>query len=389
MAHIVAYVTGHGFGHATRMSAVIGGLVERLSDLTVSIVSSAPEWLFRLNLTVPFRFRARALDVGVVQRDSIRLDAPGTLDACARALERQGALIEEEATGLRREAANLVIADIPPAAFPIARRADIPGVGISNFTWDWIYADYVRSHPAYGHLIETIRDAYSQADLFLRLPFHGPCDAFPVVRDIPMVARRSGRSRQEVRRRLGLGETRPVVLLSFGGFDLTGIDFGRVERLDDYLFLTTQTPPSPIKNVRAVSLDGLRYEDLVAQADAVVTKPGYGIVSDCLANRIPVLYTSRGEFAEYARLVEGLERFGVARFIGNEDLLAGNWRGALEALLGQPRLWPDLPINGAEVAAKHIAALLPDARRDRCETKSPALRAPGQEAETRETRPHP
>jgi UDP:flavonoid glycosyltransferase YjiC (YdhE family) len=377
MAHIVAYVTGHGFGHATRMSAVIGALAERFPDLTVSLVSTAPEWLFRLNLSVPFRFRARALDVGVVQRDSIRLDAPGTLEAYAGALKRQGPLIEEEVTRLRREAVELVIADIPPAAFPIARLAGIPGVGISNFTWDWIYADYVRSHPAYGHLIEAIRDDYSRADLFLRLPFHGPCDAFPVVRDIPMVARRSGRSRQEVRRRLGLGETRPVILLSFGGFDLTGIDFGRVERLDEYLFLTTQTPPSPIKNVRAVSLDGLRYEDLVAQADAVVTKPGYGIVSDCLANQTPVLYTSRGEFAEYAPLVEGLERFGVSRFIGNEDLLAGNWREALEALLGQPRLWPDLALNGAEVAANNIAALLPDAHRDRCGTESPALRAPG------------
>jgi L-arabinokinase len=108
-------------------------------------------------------------------------------------------------------------------------------------------------------------------------------------------------------------------------------------------------------------MDGFRYEDLVAQADAVITKPGYGIVSDCLANRVPVLYTSRGEFAEYACLVAGLQRFGVSRFIENADLLAGAWREALAGLLGQPRIWEDLPADGAHVAAEILEGLLPSA----------------------------
>ena len=89
------------------------------------------------------------------------------------------------------------------------------------------------------------------------------------------------------------------VLLSFGGFEIRGIDFGRVEHLDEYQFLITQPLPRAIRNVRVVAMDGLRYEDVVAQADAVITKPGYGIVSECLANRVPVLYTDRGRFAEY------------------------------------------------------------------------------------------
>jgi len=41
----------------------------------------------------------------------------------------------------------------------------------------------------------------------------------------------------------------------------------------------------------------------------------------------------------------------VAAFIGNADLLAGNWRDGLERLLGRDRSWPALPANGAELAA--------------------------------------
>jgi UDP:flavonoid glycosyltransferase YjiC (YdhE family) len=359
MAHVAAYITGHGFGHATRMAAILGALVGRVPGLRLSLISTAPEWVFRLNLAAPFDFRSRALDVGVIQEDAIRLDAQATLAAYTRLLETQAAVVEEEAALLRRLRVDLVVADIPPAAFPVARRAGVPGVGISNFSWDWIYAAYVRDLPDHAPLVAAIRAAYAEADLFLRLPFHGPCDAFPVVRDIPMVARRARCPRPEARRRLGLSEGRPTVLLSFGGFDTRGIDFERVEQLDEYQFLTTQAPPRPVKNVRTVALDGLRYEDVVAQADAVITKPGYGIVSDCLANRVPVLYTSRGEFPEYACLVEGLQRFGVCRFIENADLLAGNWRGALDGLLGQPRTWRDLPADGADVAAKILAPMLP------------------------------
>lgn len=351
MPHVVFYISGHGFGHATRMAAVASALVRQMPGVRISLVSTAPEWLFRLNLPGDFRLRPRALDVGVIQLDSLRLDPAATLSACARFLEAQPALVQQEAEILRQEGADLVVADIPPAAFLVAARAGLPAVGISNFTWDWIYADYVRALPEHAPLLEHIRHAYGRADLFLRLPFSGDCEAFKTIRDIPMIARHARRSREEVRRILGLDRSRPVVLLSFGGFELRGIDFDRVEALGDYCFLTTQPTPRPLGNVRVVRPDGLKYEELVAQADAVITKPGYGIVSDCLANRTPVLYTSRGQFAEYAALVAGLERFGVAAFIDNRDLLAGNWRAGLEAVLRLPRTWPDLPSNGAEVAA--------------------------------------
>ena len=358
MPHVALYITGHGFGHATRMAAVASALADRISGLRLSLVTTAPEWLIRLNLSAPFRLRARGLDVGVIQHDSIHLDPVATLEAYARFLERQPALILEEADILRRQSVDLVVADIPPAAFLVAQAAGVPSVGISNFSWDWIYADYVRDRPEYAPLVEAIREAYARADLFLRLPFHGPCDAFKEVRDIPMVGRRSHRSRDEVRGQLGLDGSRPVILLSFGGFEIHGIDVDRVETLREFCFLTTQPLPRPVRNVRVVRLEDLKYEDLVAQADAVITKPGYGIVADCLANRTPVLYTSRGEFAEYAPLVAGLEQFGVSAFIGNRELLAGDWREGLRALLRRPKTWPELPANGAEAASEILGVRL-------------------------------
>ncbi len=359
MAHVAFYITGHGFGHSTRMTAVAAALAERIPGLRLSLITSAPEWLLRRNLPYPFSYRQQALDVGVIQRDSLHLDPAATLVAHLQLGRALPSVIEDEAARLRRDGVNLVVGDIPSAAFRIARRAGIPGVGIGNFTWDWIYADYGAALPGFAPVVQAIRDDYALADLFLRLPLHGPCDAFPVIRDIPMIARRAKLPRDVVRGALGLNGARPAILLSFGGFEIQGIDWDRVETLSEYCFLTTQPTPRPLRNVRLVTLEDFSYVDLIAQADAVITKPGYGIVSDSLANRTPVLYTSRGQFAEYGRLVAGLEEFGVSGFIENSDLLAGNWRTDLEALLRRPKAWADLASNGAEIAADCIRARLP------------------------------
>jgi L-arabinokinase len=358
MAHVAFYITGHGFGHCTRMAAVAAALAQRIPGLRLSLITPAPEWLLRRNLPYPFFYRQQALDVGVIQQDSLHLDPAATLAACAQLHRNLPGVIEDEAARLRQDGVDLVVGDIPPAAFRVARRAGLPGVGISNFSWDWIYADYVAALPGYAPVVQSIRDDYALADLLLRLPFHGPCDAFPVVRDIPMIARLARLPRDVVRGGLGLNGAHPVILLSFGGFDIQGIDWDHVETLYEYCFLTTQPTPRPLRNVRLVTQENFSYVDLIAQADAVVTKPGYGIVSDCLANRTPVLYTSRGQFAEYVRLVAGLEQFGVSGFIENRDLLAGNWRAGLEALLRRPKVWADVASNGAEVAAECLRPLL-------------------------------
>ena len=103
---------------------------------------------------------------------------------------------------------------------------------------------------------------------------------------------------------------------------------------------------------------GLRYEDIVAAVDAVVTKPGFGIVAECLANGTAMLYTSRGNFREYEVMVAEMPRFLRCEFVPQDEMLAGRWREPLERLLKQPAP-PERPAtNGAEVVANMIGARL-------------------------------
>ena len=105
---------------------------------------------------------------------------------------------------------------------------------------------------------------------------------------------------------------------------------------------------------------GVRYEDLVGAAEAVVTKPGYGIIAEGIANDSAVLYTSRGHFPEYDVLVEDMPKYLRAAFIEQEELFAGKWEPHLDKLLAQPRAknYKKPDTNGADVAAEMLLKAL-------------------------------
>jgi hypothetical protein len=96
---------------------------------------------------------------------------------------------------------------------------------------------------------------------------------------------------------------------------------------------------------------GVRYEDLVAASEAVVTKPGYGIVAESIANDAAILYTSRGHFPEYEVMVEEMPKYVRSAFINHDDLFAGKWETHLDKLLAQPKPKKKAETNGADVAA--------------------------------------
>jgi L-arabinokinase len=161
--------------------------------------------------------------------------------------------------------------------------------------------------------------------------------------DIPFIARRSRRDPTDTRRRLGITAGRPFVLASFGAYGAP-LPYDAVNATGQFTLL----------NVEQLPPHGLEYQDLVAAADVVVSKPGYGIVSECIANNTALLYTSRGNFIEYDLFVAEIPRVVRCRYISQDDLLAGRWADAISSLLAQPNPPERARIDGAEVAAAAI-----------------------------------
>ncbi len=341
---IVFYISGHGFGHASRSIALLRVLAARRPDATLIVRTSAPPWLFRATAPPTIELVPLDTDVGVVQTDSLNLDERETALDAGRFYGTFAARVDAEASFLRSRRATIVLGDIPPLACAAAARAGVTSVAIGNFTWDWIYRGYDTFERLAPGVIGTIRDAYAAATHALRLPMHGGFEPMAAVTsDIPFIAGRSTRDREETRRHLGISGDRPFVLASFGGHGLD-IPYGAIAKSEGLTVWSAESAlPAP-----------LTHQDLVAAADVVISKPGYGIVSECVASGAPLLYTSRGRFVEYDVFVAEMPRVLRCRYIAQPDLLAGRWTDAVHALLAQPPA-PERPrTDGADVAATRI-----------------------------------
>jgi L-arabinokinase len=319
--------------------------------------------LLARTVRLPYTLVAGACDTGIVQSSSVQHDDVATVNAALDFYETYAARVDEEAAALRDRRIDLVVGDIPPLAFDVAAALGVPGIAIANFTWDWIY----ETHPGFAErapdVLETIRRAYRRATRALELPFGAGFEVFPHVQQVPLVARRPTRTRAVTRAHFGLPATGRVALLSFGGYGLPSLNLAAIDCLGDWTVVTTdrtraaETPAAIVVPERAFTGD-VRYEDLVAAVDVVVTKPGYGIIAECISSDTAMLYTSRGSFREYDLLVSEMPRYLRCRFIGQDDLFGGRWREPLEALMAQPAPPETIAVNGAEVAAALLLDVL-------------------------------
>jgi hypothetical protein len=343
---LVFYISGHGFGHASRSIEVINALIDRQPALRVVARSQVAAWLFERTAHPSVELSPAQTDTGVVQVDSLRLDARETIHRAREFMTFFDQRVDAEVRFLQAHNASLVIADLPPLGLAAAHAAGRPAVAFGNFTWDWIYAGYDGG----DDVARAIGDVYAHTTLALRLPMHGGFQTMKRIVDIPFVARHARRDPDDTRRALGLPRGKRLVLVSFGGY---GVQGATAPEVPGYHVLW----PGDIDE-SAMYDEGYRYEDLVKAADIVVSKPGYGIISECIANDTAILYTSRGDFREYPVLVEEMPKYLRCAFIDHDDLFSGNWAPHLDRLLAQPSPPAKPATDGAEVAAKTLLSLL-------------------------------
>ena len=346
--NIAFYITGHGFGHAARSIEIINALYKKGAVTKLYLRTSVPEWFFfdSFDGKIDYDYHHELIDVGVVQKDALRLDKKATLFSIAAFLDSWNDLILKETSDLRSKNIDLIISDITPVAFLIADKLNLPSIAISNFIWSWIYKDYVKEYPDYGYVIEKINMAYSKALFALRYPFYGDFFCFKEVFNIGLVARKSDKSRADILKGLGLpiDFSKKIILIAFGGFS--------VELAMDYKSANSEYHIIYADNTKTMS--GITVPDMIAVSDAVIGKPGYGMVSECIAAQTPFLYTSRGDFAEYRKLVEGMKKYIPAVFIPNVSLLKGDILPYLDKLFSLKRTKKDIVNDGALEAAEKI-----------------------------------
>lgn len=364
MARPVLYVaiTNHGFGHATRTAAIVAEVQRLFPELLIVLTTTAPRWLLESYLDGEFIHRPRALDVGIIQSDSITMDKPATLAKLQEIQSRQQQLIAAEVNFIQQNRVGLVLADIPPLAAAIAHKAGIPCWMSSNFGWDFIYGAWGAD---FKGVTDWIQGCFRQASHLFRLPFHEPMPAFSSVTDTGLTGGTPRYSLEQLRTELAI--TTPVedtFLLTFGGLGLNEIPYHNLRRFPHWQFITfdAQAPDLPnllkiIDRPAGETAAPRRYRpvDLMPLCNRVVSKPGYGTFAEACKLGIPITSITRAGFAEAAVLIEGIQTHAEHQVLSPTEFFQGNWE-FLEQPPQPPRHPEPLAKNGNQVIAEALVA---------------------------------
>ncbi|XP_019417379.1 PREDICTED: L-arabinokinase-like [Lupinus angustifolius] len=348
------YVTGHGFGHATRVAEVVRHLI--LAGHDVHLVTAAPDFVFfhQIEINSPrLFFRRVLLDCGAVQSDALTVDRRASLEKYSEtAVKPRASILATETEWLNSIKADLVVSDVVPIACRAAADAGIRSVCVANFSWDFIYIDYVMdAGPTYRSMIWQIAEDYSHCEFLIRLPGYCPMPAFRDVIDIPLLVRRLYKSPKEVREELGIADDVKLVILNFGG-QPSGLKLKEEFLPSGWLGLVcgaSDTEDLPV-NFRKLAKDAYT-PDIIAACDCMLGKIGYGTFSEALAYKCPFVFIRRDYFNEEPFLRHMLEYYQGGVEMIRRDLLTGHWKPYLERAISLKPCY-EAPIDGGEVAAQ-------------------------------------
>ena len=305
---VVFYISGHGFGHAIRQIEIINALPTSRPTLRIVIRTTAPAGSSSAPSAARSTLLAGEMDTGVVQIDSLRPTSARPSCRARRFTRASPSSSRGKPHCSARMDATLVVADAPPLACAAAAAP----VSLGRLRELHVGLD-LRDVPRAARRRPS--SSRRSASVYARAAGAGGCRCTAgstrcrSIVDLPFVARRGRcRSATEFVGHLGLPAERPLALVSFGGYGLAAS--ARSPRLPTQWDVVchrqawTADLPAALHRSRGRYLRGRpRLRGSRRAVDVVITKPGYGIISDCVANGTAMLYTSRGRFAEYEVMV--------------------------------------------------------------------------------------
>lgn len=341
--HLFADISSHGLGHLAIAAPILNALARTLPGVRLTIRSGLSYAKLRGRIDTPFDHLGAASDFGFVMQDAIRVDLTASAEAYRRAHTDWPRRVAEEAALLRALAPDLVLSNVSYLPLAGAVEAGIPAMAVCSLNWADLFGHHFGTtdwgHPIHGEMLA----AYRSAGAFLRIMPGMPMAALGNVRVVGPVAA-PGR-----RHDLPFAGDR-TVLISMGGV-ATRLPLEDWPRIPGVRWLVPGEWDCRHPDAVAQEALGLPFADLLASADAVLTKPGYGIFVEAACAGVPVLFQRRENWPEQDSLIDWLRGNARAVELAPAQLLGGDIEDDLQSVWQQRRPERPRPTGNDEAAA--------------------------------------
>jgi len=271
----------------------------------VTVFSTTPNWFWRNIAVDHVSYQA---DIGCIQQGTLNIDENAT-GVAFRQFQTGFKRRFEQISRLHEENPfDLIVTDIAPEPLEFAENLCIPAVLVANFTWVEIYRGMSSLEPEIPSLLRQ----YKLATTTLIPGFQTGMEwvTNPVVVD-PVA-----KVGQDIRHALNPDSRYQRLIYIDAGRWGTDISWNNAVHFADTLFIRIGPAIDELpSNVLQLDFGVIKHSDLVRSVDVVVAKPGYGIVTECLANGTHWCCIPRDGFAEddvLIRFAAELGNFSIA-----------------------------------------------------------------------------
>ena len=312
---IAAFVSAHGFGHATRVSAILNAIQSRVVISKIILVGRTPRWFWEKNLSLPtqLHFMDEVSDVGLVQKNPFEHDLNLTEKALRELLAKESKVTQKLSSQLGHSELDLVLSDISTLGISVGNDLNVPTVLIENFTWSWIYQEYKETNPYFEVVADHFCKIYQTVDL--RIQCSPYCEKITGGQIVDPVFRAPHCSKEETKEKLGFLKDEEYYLLTTGGIS-QNYNLTPLLNLDvKFVVPTDSIEENRMQNIRFIPFNSdFFFPDLVNASAGVIGKAGYGTISEAWGMSKPFWGIYRNHFAES----EILRKFASSHLIHHE-----------------------------------------------------------------------
>lgn len=309
MSRLLVDITAHGFGHLAQTAPVLNALRTRRPGLDVTVRTGLGEQTLAARLEGAFRLCPSDSEFGVAMDSPMLVDREATLRRYAALHQDYDAHADRLAAWVAQEGFDAVLSNVSYLMVEAAARAGLPVLAMSSLNWHDIFRHYCAGLDGADRIAAQMHAAYARASAFARLVPGLEMADFDTVPIEAAIASRGTPRRATLLERFGAGDRARIVLVALGGVEGVEPPPWSQEAMANHLLFgyASWGGRGPW---RAPQESGLPFVDLVASADLVVTKPGYGIVTEVAAAGVPTLMLARDGWPEEPPFVDWLQAHG-------------------------------------------------------------------------------
>lgn len=320
MKTIAYYISDYGYGHASRSIAIIRRFLEVNVNVNIIICTSFATSFLRKSLNSKHvSFRIINTDVGYYLCDkTIKPDNSKINREYELFVRDWSKKTSREFNFLQKNKIDMVISDISPLPFEAANNLNITSIGVSNFTWYTAYENIIDKTK-----LQVFKKAYMKMKHFYVLAgsndYNWECKKnnysfFSRKIDLNEVGR--------IKELINANQYKKIIYFGLG-MKINNIDLNSLPLWEskDCIFIVSSNLNIIRENIITIPFDYTDSQNYLAVSDLVISKAGWGTVSEAVINGIPLVILNRKELKEDQNTINYIKKNKLGEIIEWEDFI--------------------------------------------------------------------